>query len=94
MKSFYVIFFSRYSLRIGEYDLGLKSGLNIANIERISIHDKYERGKSYYDLAVLHTNGVNISSDLTSFLQPVCLPERSSSNRDEYARDSVQLIGK
>ena len=84
-------------MRVGDFDLGLANDQRIGfdlQIEAISVHPNYSNRKAYFDVAVLHTKGVKISSEISSFLQPVCLPDESSTNRDEYARNEMQLVGK
>ena len=88
--------FCSWSLRVGEADFDAinedRRGFDIP-IEDVFIHPEFKKGKAYFDVAVLQTEVVKISSETDTFLQPVCLPGESSANRDEYARDSVQLVG-
>ena len=54
------------------------------------IHPKYKFGISYYDLAVIRL------SEPVSFslaVRPICLPERSSEDVDEFEGDLVRLSG-
>ena len=78
---------------MGEFDIQAE-GKNRRSfdleINEVLVHPNYERGKAYFDVAVILTK----SFEFTSFVQPVCLPQTSSSNRDQYARISVELTGK
>ena len=78
---------------MGEFDLGAKDdnrrGFDVG-IEDIQVHPKYEKGKAYFDAAVIQTKPI----ELSPVIQPICLPQSSSPNGDQYSRTSVELIGK
>ena len=82
-----------WSLRVGEFDIQAENmsrrGFDLG-IDEILVHPKYKKGKAYFDVAAILTKTIKF----TSFVRPICLPSMSSSNPDEHAKISVELIGK
>ena len=59
------------------------------DIREIFIHPKYVDGMAYFDVAILETEPLNVSSSI----QPICLPTQATDTFDEYDEQEVQLIG-
>jgi hypothetical protein len=53
------------------------------------LHPKYDGKSSYFDIAVLETEEIEISRKIS----PVCLPENISYDENEYKNDQAQLLG-
>ncbi len=55
------------------------------------VHPKYERGKPYFDVAVLVLDPpVNISG---TYVRPICLPNASSTAIDEFDGHQMDVAG-
>ena len=61
----------------------------VLNIKKIFIHPKYVTGLAYFDVAILETEPLNVSTSI----QPICLPVQATGNLDDYEELEVQLIG-
>ncbi len=59
------------------------------DINKQTIHPKYNKVTSYYDIAILETSPITFSK----FISPVCLPEAPSDDIHKYDNDFVELIG-
>ena len=78
----------RWKVRIGVFDLSTENG-KVLEIVNSFVHYKYNGKSSYFDVAVLETEEIEISSKIN----PVCLPESISYDANEYKNDQAELLG-
>ncbi len=78
----------RWKIRVGSIDL-TKETIRVLEIVNSHVHPKYNGKSSYFDIAVLETEEIEISNKIN----PVCLPESISYDINEYKNDQAQLLG-
>ena len=59
------------------------------DIKKIFIHPKYVNRLAYFDVAILVTEPLNVSTSI----QPICLPVQATDSLDFHEELEVQLIG-
>ena len=82
-------------MRLGDRDLTSRlddRGVQTRDVidNNVSFHPKYVFGIAYYDVAVIK---LDPPVTLTMTVRPICLPESSSSDQDEFMGDLVRLSG-
>ena len=77
-------------LRVGEFSLSkeLSRGFSVP-IEKIVTHPNYDGKAAYYDVGVIQTEEIKLSPTV----QPICLPDNFSVNKDKYENFFVDLVG-
>ena len=75
---------------MGEFSLSkdLSRGFSVP-IQKHIIHHNYDGTTAYFDVAIIQTEAIKLSSTV----QPICLPANFSVNGDLYERDFVELVG-
>jgi len=85
-------YFYRFKIRIGDInhasDRDDKNAVDL-DINKQTMHPKYNKVASYYDVAILETSPITFSK----FISPVCLPETSNDQINKYENDLVELTG-
>jgi len=78
----------RWKIRIGAYNLSTNNG-NVLQIVNSFVHSKYDGKSSYFDIAVLETEEIQISRRIS----PVCLPEKINYDANKYDNNQAELVG-
>jgi hypothetical protein len=79
-------------LHVGDFNLSLSKpqqlGIDV-DIMKINVHPLYNYSMAYFDIAIIVSNSINFTDNI----QPLCLPEYSSTDVHKYDRDQVDLLG-
>ncbi len=81
----------RTSVRLGDGNLSDNVGVQRRQIDKHSIHPKYEAGLPYFDVAVLT---LDMPAEVSGpYVRPICLPEKQSLYFDEFEGDQMDVAG-
>ena len=86
--TFMTLIFYRWKIRIGDFDHASdEDNRNARNLDILKsfIHPQFKTNEAYFDIAILKTNPI----ELTSLISPICLP----SSVKDYDDDAVHLTG-
>ncbi len=84
-------FCSSAAVRLGDGNLSDTVGIQRRLITQHTMHPKYEIGRPYYDVAILTLDPpANITGQ---YVRPICLPETSSEDVDEFDGDQMDVAG-
>jgi secreted trypsin-like serine protease len=79
-------------IHVGDFNLSLlkpqQLGIDV-NTKEVNIHPLYNYKNAYFDIAIITTDHINFTVNI----QPICLPEYSSTDVHKYDRDQVDLLG-
>jgi V8-like Glu-specific endopeptidase len=83
---------SNWKILVGGFNLSIrksqKRGID-ADIIDVNAHPLYEYKNAYFDIAIITTNKIIFTNNI----QPICLPEYSSTEIHKYDHNHVQLLG-
>jgi len=77
---------------IGNFNFSLTKSQQrgiVIDIRYIKVHPQYNYKNSYFDIAIITTDNI----DFTINIQPICLPEYSSTDIHKYDNNHVELLG-